>query len=250
MFYDNLALACKESNLKIATIVKECGGAVGSIDGWKKGAIPRSDIVAKLALRLNVSTDYLILGNNSKVKLSKQEKELLNYFSSLSDEDKGRILGKAETLAEIAAERAAEQAKPDELTADERPSPAEPKTCTIIYYDYPASAGTGLFLDETIGEEISVVQTPEVHRADFAIPIKGDSMEPDFSDGDVVFVESCPCVTRGEVGIFVVDGEAFIKQFGGDCLISSNKQYEPRMFKDHTSIVCLGRVLGKAETVK
>lgn len=62
MFYDNLASACAQKNTKIATVVKECGGAIGSIDGWKKGAIPRSDIVVKIALRLNVTTDYLLLG--------------------------------------------------------------------------------------------------------------------------------------------------------------------------------------------
>lgn len=52
-------------NTKIATVVKECGGAVGSIDGWKKGATPRSDIVVKMALRLNVTTDFLLLGRTA-----------------------------------------------------------------------------------------------------------------------------------------------------------------------------------------
>ena len=59
-------------NTKIATVVKECGGAVGSIDGWKKGATPRSDIVVKMALRLNVTTDYLLLGRTSAPELSMQ----------------------------------------------------------------------------------------------------------------------------------------------------------------------------------
>lgn len=70
VFYDNLALACQQNGMKIATVVKECGGAVGSIDGWKKGAIPRSDIVAKLSLRLNVTTDFLIFGNNKQIATS------------------------------------------------------------------------------------------------------------------------------------------------------------------------------------
>ena len=65
VFYDNLASACAQMNTKIATVVKECGGAVGSIDGWKKGATPRSDIVVKMALRLNVTTDYLLLGRTT-----------------------------------------------------------------------------------------------------------------------------------------------------------------------------------------
>ena len=72
VFYDNLALICRERGVKIATIVKECGGAVGSIDGWKKGATPRSDIVAKLSLRLDVSTDFLLFGDTpNNLSLSK-----------------------------------------------------------------------------------------------------------------------------------------------------------------------------------
>ncbi|MDE5772384.1 MAG: helix-turn-helix domain-containing protein [Ruminococcus sp.] len=62
MFYDNLKTICEKQNLKITTIVIECGGAPGSINGWKKGSMPNSNIVIALAMRLNVSTDYLLLG--------------------------------------------------------------------------------------------------------------------------------------------------------------------------------------------
>ncbi len=62
MFYDNLKAECDRQNLKITSIVVECGGASGSINGWKKGAMPNSSIVLALAMRLNVSTDYLLMG--------------------------------------------------------------------------------------------------------------------------------------------------------------------------------------------
>ncbi len=66
MFYDNLKAICDEKGLKITPIVAECGGAKGSISNWKKGVMPNSEIVAKLAIRLNVSTDMLIFGNDRK----------------------------------------------------------------------------------------------------------------------------------------------------------------------------------------
>lgn len=260
MDYVTFDKLCKENGTSATALALKLGLSKGNTTSWRKGGNPSADILIRIADELNCTVDVLLgRGSFTPIYNNKDEKALYSAFVQLSDKDKAKVIERAETLAELAAERAAKErvaeqakkaAKPDELTADEPPSPAEPKTCTIIYYDYPASAGTGLFLDETIGEDISIVQAPEVCRADFAIPIMGDSMEPDFSDGDVVLVESCPCVTRGEIGIFVLDGEAFIKQFGGDCLISFNKQYEPRMFKDHTSIVCLGRVLGKAEIIK
>lgn len=85
MFYDNLASVCAQMSTKIATVVKECGGAVGSIDGWKKGAAPRSDIVVKIALRLNVTTDYLLLGRTTapeqpmQFQTTKEQQILLAY---------------------------------------------------------------------------------------------------------------------------------------------------------------------------
>lgn len=65
MFYDNLKAVCDKKGVKITPIVNECGGAKGSISNWKKGASPNSDIVAKLAVRLNVSTDLLIFGKEN-----------------------------------------------------------------------------------------------------------------------------------------------------------------------------------------
>ncbi len=64
MFYDNLKAICDEQGVKITPIVIECGGAKGSITNWKKGASPNSDIVMKLSMRLNVSTDELLFGKN------------------------------------------------------------------------------------------------------------------------------------------------------------------------------------------
>lgn len=95
MFYDNLKAICDEKGVKITPIVNECGGAKGSISNWKKGASPNSDIVARLSVRLNVSTDLLIFGkehqpnmnnsfnnnnisygDNSQVKVSKNSDDI------------------------------------------------------------------------------------------------------------------------------------------------------------------------------
>lgn len=65
MFYDNLKAICDLQNLKVTKIVAECGGSIGSIGKWKKGANPNSGIVIALALRLGVTTDYLLLGKDN-----------------------------------------------------------------------------------------------------------------------------------------------------------------------------------------
>lgn len=102
MFYDNLKLECDKQNLKITKIVAECGGAKGSISNWKKGASPNSDIVAKLSVRLNVTTDYLIFGTNkeSSTENSTMEKDLLENFKLLTDYEKGYIMGELKQMVQ------------------------------------------------------------------------------------------------------------------------------------------------------
>lgn len=87
MFYDNLKAECDKQGLKITPFVEECGGNRGSLSGWKKGASPNSDIVMKIAVRLNVSTDYLLFGEEHKAqtKLTEKEQTLLEVFRELND---------------------------------------------------------------------------------------------------------------------------------------------------------------------
>lgn len=100
MFYDNLKAICDQKGLKVSPTVVECGGALGSIGRWKKGAYPNSDIVIKLSERLNVSIDYLLTGKeSSKSDLSKDEQDVLATFNQLSERNKGMAIGYMQGLA-------------------------------------------------------------------------------------------------------------------------------------------------------
>jgi transcriptional regulator with XRE-family HTH domain len=93
MFYDNLKAVCDAQGVKITPIVSECGGAKGSISNWKKGAMPNTDIVAKLAVRLNVSADTLIFGKpfSSSGELDEIEQMLLEDYRALSEQGQNYI---------------------------------------------------------------------------------------------------------------------------------------------------------------
>lgn len=64
MFYSNLKRICDEKGVKITPLVLECGGTKGIIGGWKKGTSPNSDIVMKIATKLNITTDELLFGKS------------------------------------------------------------------------------------------------------------------------------------------------------------------------------------------
>ena len=135
----------------------------------------------------------------------------------------------------------------DKLKA--HPGSFEPRAVNIgiDYYTLPASAGTGNFLDSEFAEELLVPESEAAEQADFIISVGGDSMEPTFHDGDKVFVEKCDTVQEGEIGIFVLNGDAYIKELGERCLVSHNEAYKPIKVGSHDSIFCCGKVLGVVE---
>ena len=110
-------------------------------------------------------------------------------------------------------------------------------------YDLPASAGTGVYLDSESYEEIMVDDTvPE--SAEFAVRIRGDSMIPRFIDGQIVFVKSQQWLDIGEIGIFTLESEGYIKKWGGDSLISLNPKYKPIKLKEWQELTIFGKVVG------
>ncbi len=111
-------------------------------------------------------------------------------------------------------------------------------------YPHIASAGTGQYVFDDIPPEL--VQVPEAFSdGDFIIGVNGDSMEPIYHDYDDLIVKKEPKVNIGEIGIFMINGEAFVKVYQGDRLHSYNPQYEDIMLNDEMDIHCIGKVIGK-----
>ena len=72
-------------------------------------------------------------------------------------------------------------------------------------------------------------------------------MEPVYYDGDIVLVKSQPAIDNGEIGIFIIEDNGYIKKYGGDKLISLNAKYDDIMFSDYDpdDIRCMGLVIGR-----
>ena len=112
--------------------------------------------------------------------------------------------------------------------------------------DMPVSAGRGIELQTDTAETMRICETPEAVDCDFVLRVRGDSMEPDYYDGDIVLVKSQPAVDVGQIGIFILNGEGFMKKLGKGCLISLNEKYLPIHIKPYDEMVTVGLVLGKA----
>ena len=112
------------------------------------------------------------------------------------------------------------------------------------YYDHPASAGTGQYLNDVRVERIEL---PVDIDADFVIPIKGDSMEPDYHDGDLVFIHTSVDLNNGVIGVFNYNGDAYIKQLVIDkdqaYLHSLNQAYKDMPITPDTDFRIIGEVV-------
>ncbi|MBR5491010.1 MAG: peptidase S24 [Oscillospiraceae bacterium] len=157
-----------------------------------------------------------------------------------------------------------------DLVASGRYAPRRTAEKAIIeYIDMPVSAlrvsaGTGAFLDD---EDFVIMSFPAAtvpRGADFGVRISGDSMEPVYHHGQIVWVHRCESVEVGQVGVFVYEGEGYLKVYGeqmpeeyemenftdsyGICrpqpvMISYNRAYEMRKISPEGDFRVVGRVL-------
>lgn len=115
----------------------------------------------------------------------------------------------------------------------------------LAYYGKIAAAGKSYGFDDVIAGTIECPLTDESQRADYAIGVSGDSMEPTFFDGDIVYVTKNAIPGIGDIGIFQKDNCIYIKEVGENELISHNSKYKPIV--NNGDILCLGKVIGKVD---
>lgn len=88
-----------------------------------------------------------------------------------------------------------------------------PATVPVKVFLTPAAAGSGSFLNGEDYEMIDFNPNNVPEGTDFGIRVSGDSMLPRYVSGQIVFVEQCKELYPGEIGVFVHNGNAYIKQY-------------------------------------
>lgn len=88
-------------------------------------------------------------------------------------------------------------------------------TATVqkIVYAESAAAGPGNYLEGSDYDTLSFPAAGVPEDADFGVRIAGNSMEPSYVSGQIVWVEQCSELSDGDLGIFICDGNAYFKMF-------------------------------------
>lgn len=109
----------------------------------------------------------------------------------------------------------------------------------VPVYTMGVSAGMGEYINDSSFDIMSV----PIDNADYGVYINGDSMQPSYNDGDLVWVQKTQELKIGDIGIFYVDGECYCKELGKNKLISHNPKYYPIHITDVTEFRVLGKVV-------
>lgn len=230
---DRIKQRREEMNITQEELAQKLNVTKGAIGNYESGfSYPKIENVNKLFEILKVDANFLF---QDSIRLKEDQ---------FSESEKFRIK-KYRTLDEH-GKKMVDFALSEEYNRCTYVKPEEPaQTISIGRSALPASAGAGEFLSE---ENIEMREFPDcenARRADIVIPVSGDSMEPVYSDGDELYVRLQPAVEVGEIGIFIIDGKGYVKEYAEDRLKSLNPNYEDIYPSAYGENRCVGKVLGK-----
>ena len=215
-------------------LAERIGVSRNTVAGWETNhSRPDLGTLPALCRALGISLNAFV---GLEKKRTAEENRVLEVFSALEAQDRESILWQMEALRD----RRAEQRRMSE-------SVPIPKVVTLFRNELGAAAGFGAALGEAQGERMILLADRDTERADEVITVCGRSMEPTFYDGDQVLVQHTKELREGEIGIFLVDNEGYIKEYRKDGLHSHNPEYRTMTFHEDQSVRCLGRVIGKVK---
>ena len=215
IFSERLKNALSERGMKQTELSERTGISKSSISEWLNGRYEaKADKIVLIARALNVNESYLIgldVPMENEAEQSSTKTILDNIFNKL---EKPR----QEIVINTAQEQLDEQNK--ENLVQLFPYNVQEKL----------SAGTGYgYFDDGNSD---TVYYNEQYDYDFASWIFGDSMLPDYPNGDVALIKACPFEYDGCVYAVDWDGQSYIKKVykeeKGLRLVSTNEKYSDK----------------------
>ena len=208
-----------------------------TISRYEKGdRKANQDMLFELCDIFGVSIDDFFPSQNESLQSPPTAPQIQAIYDELKPPRQTKVLNYAEK--QLNEQKNEEETKINEVSEDII------QLYSYDYYDHPASAGTGQYLNDVRVERIEL---PVDVDADFVIPIKGDSMEPDYHDGDLVFIQTSVDLNNGVIGVFNYNGDAYIKQLVIDkeqaYLHSLNPAYKDMPITPDTDFRIIGEVV-------
>ena len=215
----------RQNNLTMEELGQKLGKATSSISRWVSGErYPKIEEIEQIAIFFNTDIYTLIFGFNYN---ENSKSNILTVYNQLTDIRKHKVYSYAQ-----------QQLDEQNNCLNEKRS---------IYVVGTSAAGEPIEYGDLDAELIDLSNIPA--KADKAIHIKGDSMEPKIASNSIIFYHEQPTLEIGEIGIFEINGSAvtckkyYVNYESKKIILKSiNPKYEPMYFaRDQVRI--LGKVV-------
>ena len=222
---------------ELGNVLEVSKSAIGS---WETDrARPDLGKVPELCRILHMTLNEFYGMTEAKDGLTKSERKHLTEYRALSTRDKRTVDGLIGTLLTLASEEVADGTSV--LKVDD------------IYRRYMnelyVSAGLGEDLLSDSRGSYMYIHLPQLvgRKTDELIRVNGDSMEPTYHNGDVLMVHHQEELNPGEIGVFIVGGAGYVREYQPDGLHSHNQKYKVIRLSGENDVRCIGKVIGKVE---
>ncbi|HEB2146382.1 TPA: helix-turn-helix transcriptional regulator, partial [Staphylococcus aureus] len=191
---------------------------------------PKQDDLFEIAHILNISIDDLFPARNIN------HNDITSIYNKLTPPRQSNVLKYATNQLE-------EQNNDSDDNLVDFNSYIQEKSEVDIYGCASAGIGERLY-NEPISKEFVRGYVP---AHDIALKVNGDSMEPLFKNGQIIFIEKSHTIKDGQIGVFIINGDAYVKKVYVEdnrlTLVSLNKKYKDLHFYDNESVRLVGKVI-------
>lgn len=222
-----------KAHLEQEQVGKACGVTGNAISNWERDvARPDASLVPTLCNLLNIPL-YDFFGMENPNPYSSEEKALVADYRYMTDPNKRQLRSIVSAIIDSQDETRRENYRKN--------------FCHLVGHDAGLAAGFGGPLDEEPeAYPVFVRISREACRSDDVFPVNGQSMEPDYPDGSMVFVERVDAsdLEYGDIIACVVAGTPYVKIYEKDGLHSINPKYSVIEVSDDDNMRLIGRVVG------
>lgn len=224
----------KEKGWTMEELGMKMGKTKSAVSRWVSGSnYPKVDDIEKLVQLFDTDVQTLVFGGEET-----QDLPLLSIYNELTPPRQAKVYHYAEEqLDEQRVEESGVVYHIDDYKA---------KVEEDLYGK--ASAGSGYYVYDNPVETVEIPGHIIPDKPyDIMLEVAGDSMEPLFRDGEYIFVKKSPDIRSGSFGVFVINGESYVKKVYVDAtsmrLVSLNKAYNDIIVTENDDIITIGKVV-------
>lgn len=229
-FVQRIENECAKHNTTITALLKSLNISPNKGSNWRKGSAANIDDISAVADALSVSIDYIVTGKNNSIRLTPNERKLLAAFRQLPPNEQLRFVGRVEEIS-------------DRIHGTQQ---IIIKLTSVKIYEEAAGAGiSNPFSDDDKYTVEKFLESDVPIGTTCGIKVNGDSMEPDYPNGNIVWVNENADIKYGDPIIAILNGSPYFKIYERDGLHSLNPNYDVIKVNDDDSFRLFGKVIGR-----